>query len=42
MAAKIEELLPESTLYGYICITWTDEPHRFRMDPIHRKLGLNL
>ena len=29
------------TPYEFICKQWTDEPERFKMDPIHQILGLN-
>ena len=29
------------TPYKYICKTWTNEPDRFRINPIHRVPGLN-
>src|SRR5215204_644366 len=29
------------TPYDFICKTWTDQPHRFRVDPTHLTLGPN-
>jgi transposase InsO family protein len=29
------------TSYEYTCKTWTTEPHRFRLNPIHQMPGLN-
>jgi transposase InsO family protein len=29
------------TPYEFICKTWTDQPHRFRVDPTHLTLGPN-
>ena len=29
------------TPYEFICKTWTKEPERFRLDPIHQSPGLN-
>src|SRR5215216_2613117 len=29
------------TPYEFICKTWTDQPHRFRVNPTHLTLGLN-
>jgi hypothetical protein len=29
------------TPYEYICKTWTPEPERFRLNPIHQMPGLN-
>jgi transposase InsO family protein len=29
------------TPYEFICKTWTKEPHRFRLDPLHQMPGLN-
>ncbi len=29
------------TPYEYICKTWTTEPDRFTLDPIHQVPGLN-
>ena len=29
------------TPYEYICKLWTNEPQRFRIDPIHQMPGLN-
>ena len=30
------------TPYEFICKTWTDQPHRFRVDPTHLTLGPNI
>ena len=29
------------TPYEYICKIWTNEPQRFRLDPLHQMPGLN-
>jgi hypothetical protein len=29
------------TPYEAICKAWTDEPHRFRLNPLHQMPGLN-
>jgi transposase InsO family protein len=29
------------TPYEFICKSWTSEPNRFRLDPIHQMPGLN-
>ena len=29
------------TPYEYICSVWTNDPKRFRLDPIHQMPGLN-
>ncbi len=29
------------TPYEYICKIWTDEPKRFRLNPLHKMPGLN-
>ncbi|MBP6879089.1 MAG: IS481 family transposase, partial [Phenylobacterium sp.] len=29
------------TPYEAICKAWADEPHRFRLDPVHVTSGLN-
>lgn len=29
------------TPYEYICKLWTEQPDRFRLDPIHHMPGLN-
>ncbi len=33
--------LKSLTPYEAICKTWTSEPQRFRLDPLHQVLGLN-
>jgi len=30
------------TAYEFICKTWTDQPHQFRVDPTHLTLGPNI
>ncbi|MER9408217.1 IS481 family transposase, partial [Mesorhizobium sp. M0025] len=30
------------TPFEYICKIWTKEPERFRLDPTHQTLGLNI
>jgi transposase InsO family protein len=30
------------TPYEFICKTWTDQPHRFRVDPTHLTMGPNI
>ena len=39
--AKRLKSLKGLTPYEFICKTWTTEPHRFNLDPIHQMLGLN-
>jgi transposase InsO family protein len=39
--AKRLKTLKGLTPYEYICKRWTENPDRFRLDPIHHKLGLN-
>jgi len=39
--AKRLKTLKGLTPYEYICKTWTNEPDRFRLNPIHQMPGLN-
>jgi transposase InsO family protein len=39
--AKRLKTLKGLTPYEYICKRWTENPDRFRLDPIHHQLGLN-
>lgn len=39
--AKRLKTLKGLTPYEYICKLWTEQPHRFRLDPIHHMPGLN-
>ena len=39
--AKRLKMLRGLTPYEFICKRWTENPDRFRLDPIHHKLGLN-
>jgi len=39
--AKRLKTLKGLTPDEYICKRWTENPDRFRLDPIHHKLGLN-
>lgn len=39
--AKRLKTLKGLTPYEYICKTWTTEPDRFRVNPLHHTLGLN-
>ena len=39
--AKRLKTLKGLTPYEYICKTWTIEPQRFRLNPIHQMPGLN-
>ena len=34
-----EEL--EQEAYEHICKLWTEQPHRFKLDPVHHMPGLN-
>ena len=40
--AKRLKTLKGLTPYEYICKTWTTEPDRFRVNPLHHTLGLNV
>ena len=39
--AKRLKTLRGLTPYEAICKAWSDDPHRFRIDPIHLTSGLN-
>lgn len=39
--AKRLKTLKGLTPYEFICKTWTKEPERFRINPIHHSVGLN-
>lgn len=39
--AKRLKTLKGLTTYEYICKIWTTEPERFRINPLHHKVGLN-
>ena len=40
--ARRLKTLKELTPYEFICKTWTHEPQRFIVDPIHQMPGLNI
>jgi len=39
--AKRLKTLKGLTPYEYICKLWTEQPERFRLDPVHHMPGLN-
>ena len=39
--AKRLKTLRGLTPYEHICKVWTEQPKRFRLDPLHHTLGLN-
>ena len=40
--AKRLKTLKGLTPYEYICKTWTEQPRRFRLNPIHHTPGPNI
>jgi transposase InsO family protein len=40
--ARWLKTLKGRTPYEFICKLWTKEPNRFRLDPLHQMLGLNI
>ena len=40
--AKRLKTLKGLTPFEFICTSWQKEPHRFRLDPHHHSLGLNI
>jgi hypothetical protein len=40
--AKRLKSLKRLTPYEHICKAWTEQPKRFRLDPVHHMPGLNI
>ena len=39
---RTTESVAPAKMGGYVCLVWTKEPARFKVDPAHQSLGLNI